>query len=84
MDTALGIDNIGTEKVDPDVCDETLTNEPEIRRNFIIVDPTTLTDNRKIYTIKDNKLWGIIDHSIFKDQFIGNATEGENSSYAAT
>ena len=82
MDTALGIDNIGTEKVDPDVLDESLTNNPELNQNFIISNPTTLIDNRKMYTVKDNKLWGIIDHRVFGDQFVGNAVEGSDSLYA--
>lgn len=83
MDTAMGLDNIGTEKVAPDVCDESLSNNPELQRSFIVVDPNTLVDNRKAYTVKDNKLWGIIDHSIFKDQFVGNAVEGASSSYGS-
>lgn len=84
MDTALGIDNIGTQKVDPDVLDESLTNNPEIRRNFIVIDPNEASGNRKMYTVKDNKLWGIIDHSSFKDQMVENAVAGVNSVYANT
>jgi hypothetical protein len=52
MDTALGLDNVGTEKVQPDVLDEELYNDPELVRKFAY----GTYGNEKMYTVRDNKL----------------------------
>ena len=79
MDTAMGIDNRGSQIVRPDVLDEELINSPELIRTFA---SGTGYTNEKMYTVKDNKLWGALDNQEFKDQYVGNAVEGQGSSYA--
>lgn len=80
MDTAMGIDNAGAQIVRPDVLDEELINNPELVRKFA----SGTYSNEKMYTVRDNKLWGILDNSEFKDQYVGNANEGRYSVYAST
>ena len=80
MDTAMGIDNAGAQIVRPDVLDEELINSPELTRKFA----SGTYSNEKMYTVRDNKLWGILDNSEFKDQYVGNANEGRYSVYAST
>ena len=79
MDTALGVNNVGVENIQPDVCDEILRNDRELKRDFISYSTEKLGTT---YTVKDNKLWGALDDRSFKDQFYGNNIEGQNSLYA--
>lgn len=84
MDTAMGIDNAGSETVDPDVCDEELVNEPALVKKFPYGHDF---GNDKMYTVHDNKLWGTLDEKTFKDQYgneggVGGDTNSDNSMYA--
>lgn len=84
MDTALGIDNAGGETIDPDVFDEGLENNPTLVTKFL---HGNANNSRKIYTVFDNKLWGILDDPEFKDQYgasggTGGSANAENSAYA--
>ena len=84
MDTAMGIDNMGAEIVQPDVLDEELYNDPELVRKFAY----GTYGNEKMYTVRDNKLWGVLDHPQFKDQYgasggVGGNDASRNSLYAA-
>lgn len=84
MDTAMGIDNAGAEIVKPDVLDEELYNDPELIRKLAY----GTYGNEKMYTVRDNKLWGILDHPTFKDQYgasggVGGGIASRESLYAA-
>lgn len=84
MDTAMGIDNAGAECVRPDVLDEELYNDPELVRKFAY----GTYGNEKMYTVRDNKLWGILDHPTFKDQYgasggVGGGEASKESLYAS-
>lgn len=84
MDTAMGIDNAGAECVRPDVLDEELYNDPELIRKFAY----GTYGNEKMYTVRDNKLWGILDHPTFKDQYgasggVGGGEASKESLYAS-
>ena len=57
----MGIDNAGAQIVRPDVLHEELINSPELTRKFA----SGTYSNEKMYTVRDNKLCGILDNSEF-------------------
>ena len=82
MDTALGLSNLGEESVNADCFDLELVNEAsDLRTRFA---SSSNIDEHKIYTIPDNKLWGILDNFDFKKEVIGQGGDvlARNSVYA--
>lgn len=85
MDTAIGISNLGTQNIAPDVCDEELSNNPN--GGGLVKTFARHPDDERIYTVRDNKLWGILDDRTFKMQYgesgdVGGASGADDSYYA--
>lgn len=67
MDTALGLDNLGSEKVLPNMMDYSITNSPN--STFLEIYSDIPQAENKVVTVYSNKLWGAISDPVTYEKY---------------
>lgn len=67
MDTALGLDNTGSQTIPPTVFDESIINTPANKVAFMF--GTAPQSSNGLFTVYSNKLWGGIDNMTLQKQY---------------